>query len=175
MRKIKYLVFLTFIFLVSGCNVFNYPVNVTEEFLKDYQNLDKNVIESINTNSYKKLSNNNFKVFKEVLLRQYKDLKYEIESYEVNDEEATVTVKVEVYDLKKAKDDAYGYFIRNKEEFYTNGVYDEEKYLYYELGQMFKTNERVIERLSIKLSKENGVWKIDSLSEKDILKLHGLY
>ena len=175
MRYIKYLIFFIFLFVVSGCNLINYPINVTEQFLKNYQNLDKDVVNSITTNSYKKLSSDNYKIFKEVLLKQYKNLKYEIESYEVSDTEADVYVKVDVYNLKKAKDEAYQYFVRNKEEFYTNGVYNDEKYIYYELSEMFKTDERVIEKLNIKLTKENGIWKINSLTDIDILKLHGLY
>ncbi len=170
----KYLILFIFLFTISGCNLINYPINITEEFLKQYQNLDKNVVKQLDDNTYK-LSNDNYKVFKEVILRLYKDLEYEVVEYEINEEDALVVVKVNVYDLKKAKTNAYEYYIRNEEEFYTNNVFDEEKYIYYELSEMFKTKEKVIETLNIKLTKENGIWKVNTLSEKDILKLHGLY
>ncbi len=52
---------------------------------------------------------------------------------------------------------------------------DEDKFLDYKLSQMENVNDTIKYTIEFTLTKTDGKWKIDSLSNADIEKLHGIY
>ena len=53
--------------------------------------------------------------------------------------------------------------------------YDESKYMDYKLSEMEKVTDKVKYTIEFTLTKTNGEWQLDALSNSDIEKLHGIY
>ena len=113
--------------------------------------------------------------YKEVLKRQYEDLKYKIRDNVISDEKAIVSVDVEVYDLKKVINDANNYLEENKDEFFLDDVFDNTKFWDYKLDKMLKAHDRINYTIDFSLTKIDDKWVLDELLETDRQKIHGLY
>ena len=93
-----------------------------------------------------------------------------------NGDEATITVKVNVYDLYKAQKDATTYLAENPNEFKDeDGKYDAEKFITYKLDKMKETNEKTSYTIDFYVVNTSDGWTVSSLSNSDIEKLHGIY
>ncbi|MBO5182855.1 MAG: hypothetical protein J6B64_00415 [Bacilli bacterium] len=57
----------------------------------------------------------------------------------------------------------------------TTGNYDEDKFMDYKLKQMENVTDKVKYTIEFTLTKVNGEWQLDALSNSDIEKLHGIY
>lgn len=57
----------------------------------------------------------------------------------------------------------------------TNSDYDETKFMDYKLSLMEKVTDTVKYTIEFTLTKTNGEWQLDALSNSDIEKLHGIY
>lgn len=56
-----------------------------------------------------------------------------------------------------------------------NADYDETKFMDYKLSLMEKVSDKVTYTIEFTLTKVNDEWQLDSLSNSDIEKLHGIY
>ena len=123
------------------------------------------------------LTESQINTYKDVIKRQYKDLKYKITDEVVTNDKAVVTTEIEVYDLRKVTDDADKYLESNKEEFYKEGTTttDTSKFWNYKLENMKKMTDRVKYTIDFSLTKIENEWKLDDLLETDRQKIHGLY
>ena len=123
------------------------------------------------------LTESQINTYKDVIKRQYKDLKYKITDEVVTNDKAVVTTEIEVYDLRKVIDDADKYLESNKEEFYKEGTTttDTSKFWDYKLENMKKMTDRVKYTIDFSLTKIENEWKLDDLLEIDRQKIHGLY
>ena len=123
------------------------------------------------------LTESQINTYKDVIKRQYKDLKYKITDEVVTNDKAVVTTEIEVYDLRKVIDDADKYLESNKEEFYKEGTTttDTSKFWDYKLENMKKMTDRVKYTIDFSLTKIENEWKLDDLLETDRQKIHGLY
>lgn len=57
----------------------------------------------------------------------------------------------------------------------TTKDYDEDKFMDYKLKEMEKVTDTVKYTIEFTLTKVNGEWQLDALSNSDIEKLHGIY
>lgn len=57
----------------------------------------------------------------------------------------------------------------------TTNDYDEDKFMDYKLKEMEKVTDTVKYTIEFTLTKVNGEWQLDALSNSDIEKLHGIY
>ena len=57
----------------------------------------------------------------------------------------------------------------------TTSNYDENKFIDYKLSQMENVNDTITYDIEFTLTKVNGVWQMDSLSNSDIEKIHGIF
>lgn len=103
-------------------------------------------------------------------------------SYKIKDEtedgdSATVQVEIEVYDYGKAISESETYLTTNREEFLDDEKkeVDTKKFLDYKIGKMKDVKDKVTYTINFTLSKVDGNWRLDNISDVDRQKLHGLY
>ncbi len=173
----KILIFLFLFMFVTGCETsMNNPKNEVQKLFSDYNNLNSdlllqldNVIDDENLTEEQKVK------YKEILKKQYKNIKYKINDEVITDDKAIVSVEIEVYNLKKAIDNANTYKEENKDEFYENDELNEEKFWDYKLNKMEEVKDRITYNIDFSLTKIDDKWQLDNLLETDRQKIHGLY
>ena len=174
MKKILSILLMSFILI--GCGMSNTPTKKVEEFLTKYQELSDDVLSDLELSAESEnLSSSNKVTYMDAMKRNYQNLKYEIADEKVNGDEATVVVKITVFDLHKSMKESNDYLIDNSEEFETNGVYDQNKYRTYEINEMLKTKYTVDYTIDFFLEKEDDEWNIIEPSKTVKEKLHGTY
>ena len=162
--------------LVTGCGK-NTARDAVEKYLKKYKALDSEVLVDMEGVIDKEnLNSSNQDKYRDVLKKQYQDLSYEILEEEYDDEVSYVTVKISVYDLYQAQEDASVYLENNRDEFNDeNGDYSEEKFLEYKLDQMKDTTDKVEYTIIFTVIKENDKYVVEQPTENDLMKIHGIY
>ena len=172
----KLLIFLFLLFIVTGCAKDNTPKKEVQKLFSNYNNLSSDLLIQLDSvMESENLSEEQIKKYKEVLKRQYKDLKYKINDEIISQDSAIVSTEVEVYNLVKVIDDADEYLKNNKNEFYNDKELDNKKFWDYKLDKMLKTNEKITYTVDFSLTKLDGKWTLDELLETDRQKIHGLY
>lgn len=173
----RFLIILSCLFLMVGCSWNNTPSKKTEELLKKYQTLDEGVISDLElTTEGSSLSNEKDKEnYMKAMKMQYSDMKFKIVNEVVEGDEATVTVNISVYDFYKVQKDADKYREDNEDEFLTDGIYDEIKFMGYKLKNMLDADERVDYTIEVKLEKEDDKWVPLAFDKTTLEKIHGTY
>ena len=172
----KVLLVLIGFLILSACSFTSSPSTKAEEYISRYTSLNEDVIQDLETTvASENLSTSNKETYKEVLKRQYKDIKYTVKDEEINGDNATVTMKITVYDLYKSDKQSLDYLNLHNEEFYENGLINQEKYDSYKINNMLSTNETVDYEIKMYLNKENGTWLVQEVDKETLLKIHGLY
>ena len=173
----KILIFLFVLLLFTGCEkTMNNPKSEVQRLFSNYNLLSSDVLIQLNTVIDGELLNETQKTkYKDVLKRQYEDLKYSIKDEVITGDNAIVSVEIEVYDLSKVIKESEDYLENNKEEFYKGGEFDNSLFWDYKLDKMYKTNDRITYTLDLSLTKIDNRWVLDNLLETDRQKIHGLY
>jgi len=172
----KLLIFLFLLLTITGCGADNTPKKEVQKLFSNYNNLSSDLLIQLDSvMESENLTESQIKKYKEVLKRQYKDLKYKINDEIISNDTAIVSAEVEVYDLAKVIDDADEYLKNNKDEFYNNEKLDNEKFWNYKLDKMLESNEKIKYTIDFSLTKLDGKWTLDELLESDRQKIHGLY
>ena len=181
MKKIlKVMLVMVFAITLAGCSCMQKTAKTrVEEFLDQYRNLSASVLGDLDevVDSETTLSEEQKEKYRDVLKKQYSDLKYEIVDETYDGDTAVVEAKITVYDLYKAQKDASTYLENNRDEFNDeNGTYDSSKFMDYRLEQMQDITDTVEYTISFNLTKDNsGNWQINELSQDDLEKIHGIY
>lgn len=161
--------------LLFGCNN-NTPKGKVERLLMNYQNNNDVIISELEDYLNSQTSDvKTFNAYKEVYLRQYNDLTYQIKDETIDGDNATVTAQIEVYDYYKTETDSNNYITLNPDEFSSDGTYDSNKALDYRTKKLNNAKERVTYTITFNLTKVNNEWTIDNLSTEDLEKIHGIY
>ena len=172
----KLLIFLFLLFIVSGCGADNTPKGEVQKLFSNYNNLSSDLLIQLDSvMESENLNDAQIDKYKEVLKRQYKDLKYKINDEIISQDNAIVSTEIEVYNLVKVIDDAEEYLKENKDQFYDGEKLNNEKFWDYKLNKMIKTNEKITYTVDFSLTKLDGKWTLDELLEIDRQKIHGLY
>lgn len=176
MRKIFLPILVIFL---SACtlNSSATPKQKVSEFLDKYKKEHTNVIEQLEETIDSSFSNEEYKKrYKNLILNQYKNLKYEVTDEVIEDKTAVVEVEVSVLDYGSAISKADDYLTNHQEEFKEKENVDENKFENYKLSQMENVDSVVKYKIEFTLSKnQKGEWEIDPLSDTDLEKLHGIY
>ena len=112
-------IFLSLLVLFSlvGCGM-DTPSKSVEQYLSGYNNLIEDILTDIETTVLSEnINEDNKNLYRDILKRQYKDLKYEIKDEEINGDDAVVKVTVSVYDYNKVDKDAFEYMNSHMNEF----------------------------------------------------------
>lgn len=181
MKKIlKVMLVMVFAITLAGCSCMQKSAkDRVEEFLDQYRNLSANVLGDLDevVETETDLSEEQKDSYRDVLKKQYSDLKYEITNEEYDGDTAVVEAKITVYDLYKAQRDATEYLNEHRDEFNDEeGNYDSSKFMDYRLEQMQKTTDTVEYTITFNLTKDaDDNWQITELSQEDLEKIHGIY
>jgi hypothetical protein len=172
----KLLIFLFLLFIVGGCGSDNTPKKEVQKLFSNYNNLSSDLLIQLDSvMESENLTEEQIVKYKEVLKRQYEDLKYKINDEIISQDNAVVSTEVEVYNLVKVIDDAEEYLKNNKDKFYNEEKLDNKKFWDYKLDKMLETTERINYTVDFSLTKLDGKWTLDELLEIDRQKIHGLY
>ena len=164
--------------VLAGCGwIKKTAKGAVEDYLNQYKNLSSNVISDMeNIIKDENLTDKQKEVYTDALKRQYQDLKYSIESEDYNGDNATVEVKITVYDLYKVQKEADEYLSNNPDEFKDGDVYSDELYMDYKLDKMKKSTDTVDYNITFNVTKDdNGNYQVVDLSSQDLEKIHGIY
>lgn len=180
MKKIIFVIAL--ILLLSGCSMMrNTPTSAVEEWLNNYQTNNEPLIERVNNwLNDQKLSDEDRKLYKSALDRQYSNFSYEIKNENVIDDTAEVEVEIEVLDYNTSIKKSREYFSTNQEEFIDNKVDDNDidtlkEFIEYKIKELMNVEDKTKYNITFYLSKTDNEWYVKDLSNDDFLKLYGLY
>ena len=184
--------FLTiFVLLFSACTLgfSNTPKEKVKDFLNKYKNQDTEVLNDLDSIVSSEYSGDYTKRYKTIMTNQYKNMEYEIVDEIIEGDSATVVAKIKVYDYASVIDRVNTYIGEHQDEFMSNSSdetslddnnnsmssFDNDKYLDYKMNNLENTNDKRTYQIEFTLSKIDDKWVLDSLSETDIEKIHGLY
>ena len=167
-KKVLLLLFALPIFLLIGCEMANTPTSKVENLFTKYQKVDPDIKEGIDfILEEQNLTDERKNRYRKILENQYKNLSYQIKEEEIDGDTATVTVEIEVIDLKKTIND-----LVYDANIYTKDTYDEEK-----LNRLEHAKDKVKYTLELTLTKDDkdNEWKLNALTNEDIKKIQGMY
>lgn len=173
----KILIILLFLFVGCSNKLINTPTKKVELMFQKYQTLDKEVVDSLDNliDNDLRLNENQKMKYKDIMKRHYQNIKYEIKDEIKEKETAIVTVEIEVTDYTKVLENINKYKEENIDEFYKNGVYNEELFNDYRLNKLAKVEDKVKYIIDITLTKIKGEWTIDHIPDEIVSKIQGVY
>ncbi len=187
------------VILLSACTLGTAvtPRQKVSEFLDKYKNENTDIISQLDETIKSEISDTDQRDrYKTLMVNQYKNMEYEIKDEIIEDDSAVVEVEITVYDYASALRNANTYLNEHLDEFKKdikdsieetddtdnednnktdNLDYDETKFMDYKLSLMEKITDTVKYTIEFTLTKVNGEWQLDQLSNSDIEKLHGIY
>lgn len=176
MKKITSII-IGLIFL-CGCTSTNTAANVVEDYLSSYQNLEYQVLVDMEevVNAEDSMNDEQKEIYRQILKKQYEDFTYEIISESYNEDDAVVEVVISVYDYYEASTKASEYLKNNSDEFYNeDNEYDSSLYMDYKLRIYQITTTKLEYTIYLNLVNEDGVWKLLTVSNDTLEKIHGIY
>lgn len=184
---------------LAGCSTsMNTPTSKVEEFLGKYQKMDDDVsvqLDEVLSNDDTMTDEQKDK-YRSILEKQYQNLSYKIENEEINGEEATVDVEIEVLDYATTIRDAKKYYEQHKEEIESSNekeqsdndnlledavegseeaIENSAAYIDYKLKELANVSDTITYNITFYLTKKNGEWQLQDISDLDLQKIHGLY
>ena len=201
MKNIGKLVVCAFVLLlvIVGCsNNMSTPTNKVEEFLGKYQSMDEDVLKQLDQviKDDDMMNDDQKDKYKALMEKQYQNLSYKIENEDIEGNSATVDVEIEVLDYATTASKAQEYYNEHKEEIeekYNDKKEDNDNslenagddvlqaveesvaYINYKLEELETANDTVTYNMTFYLTKEDGEWILQDISDLDRKKLHGLY
>lgn len=168
MKKIA-LIVITLFFLV-GCRS-DLPSDVVKNYFSLYKNQNEKILTELDgLIKNEELSEEQGKIYKEMMIKQYKDLNFDITSETYNGDEAIITANIEVYDLYKSQKEAEDYRNTHREEFN-----DYNDYLNYKLDKMKKNTAKANYTINFKVRRKEKEWVLETIPTEDLEKIHGIY
>ena len=188
-----------FMLLVAGCtNTMETPTTKVEEYLGKYQRLDDDVSTQLDQvlDDDNTMSDDQKDQYRSLMEKQYQNLSYKIENEEINGDSATVDVEIEVLDYATTIADAKEYYQEHKDEIEKENDQEQsdndnvvedavegteeaiEKsaaFIDYKLKELESVSDTTTYTITFHLTKEDGEWQIQNLSDLDLEKIHGLY
>lgn len=177
MKKILLVLFISVVCLTGCTFLSNSPKDAVSKFLNNYKNNDKVIVDELNDylNS-QDLDEETLEDYREIYLRQYSNLKYEIKDEKIDGDKAIVDVQITVFDYYKTDKSAGDYFTANQADFINDdGDVDFAKYFAYKINKMLDTTDTVDYTLTLNLTKNDDTWEIEPLTTEELSKLHGTY
>lgn len=201
MKNIGKIVVCAFILLlvIVGCsNNMSTLTNKVEEFLGKYQSMDEDVLKQLDQviKDDDSMNDDQKDKYKALMEKQYQNLSYKIENEDIQGDSATVDVEIEVLDYATTASKAQEYYNEHKEEIeekYNDKKEDNDNslenagddvlqaveesvaYINYKLEELETANDTVTYNMTFYLTKEDGEWILQDISDLDRKKLHGLY
>ena len=190
------------ILLLSACSLgmSMTPKQKVSEFLDKYKKQDETILSQLEEIVKGEYTKDDYRDrYKTLMINQYKNMEYTLKDEIIEEDNAVVEAEITVYDYASSIKKSNEYLNSNSDKFSkdekptieensddetTNeshtdsgllGNYDEDKFIDYQLSQMEKVTDTVTYTIEFTLTKVDGEWQIDALSNSDIQKLHGIY
>lgn len=176
MKKIFTL--LAVLFILTGCTLLGKsPKDEVSRFFNNYKNNSESVVKELDTYlATQDLTEDTLKDYKELYLKQYSNLKYEIKDQKIDGDNALVETQITVYDYYKSDKLAGDYFTANQADFVDDdGDIDFSKYFKYKIKKMLDTTDTVSYTITLNLKKNDDKWEVEPLTHEELMKLHGTY
>ena len=191
--------FLFLLVVVAGCsNTMNTPTSKVEEFFSKYQNMDDDVATQLDQvlKDDTTMSDEQKEKYRALMEKQNQNLSYKIEDETINGDNATVDVEIKVLDYATTINNAKKYYEEHKDEIEnenkenkednTNVVEDaiddagtaikeSSAYIDYKLKELESVSDTTTYTITFYLTKEDGKWQLQDISDLDLQKIHGLY
>lgn len=175
----KILVLIISLLFIGGCTKALTAKEAVDEYLEKYRTSSKEVMNSLDeyVDNEHDLNDKQKETYKEVLKKQYKNIKYKIVNETYTDDEALITTEITVFDLYKAQKEADDYLSEHQSEFLDeNGNYDKSKFLDYKLSLMKDYTYFTDYTIDFHVVKDDkDKWEVKELSNSDLEKIHGIY
>lgn len=178
----KILLGLILLLFITGCEMKmnETPSEAVVDWMTYHQERNDSVIEELNNwldkNGYDGDMKNNYKF---VLEKQYQNLSYEILEEDINDDEASVVVEIEVLDYNSSLEKSREYFEGHLEEFFETipdtPINDSKELKEYQISELANVEDKVKYQITFDLTKEKNNWVIDDSDEVIFKKMYGLY
>lgn len=181
MKKLMLVFFLSSLFLFGCQSSLNTPTSIVENFFSKYQKLDKTILKDLDkvVEKDKNMKKEEKTKYKTLMEKQYNNLSYKIKNEKVNKNKAIIDVEIEVLDYANAIYKARKYYFEHPKEFnYTienNSVENTSNYINYKLKKLDEVKEKNKYEITLTLTKKEGLWSIDEITDIDRMKIHGLY
>lgn len=163
----------------TGCSLMSKtPSDAVTKYLNKYKNNETVVINELNEflDQDEELDDETKEEYREIYLRQYSNMKYEIKDETINGDTAEVKVQITVFDYYKTNIASGDYFTANQADFIDeDGDVDLTKYIAYKINKLLDTTDTVDYTLNITLQKVDNEWEVNPLSNDDLNKIHGTY
>lgn len=162
--------------LTTACAMGNTPTSTVEKLLSKYNNQDEEIL--VELDDYvngSDLTDEQNQKYKDVYLRQFKDLKYEIKDEKIDGDNAVVTAQITVYDYYTIDKDANKYLEENPDKFKTDDEYDESLFTDYKLEKLENAEKTVDYTIDFNLTKIENKWELNDLTNEQLEKIHGVY
>lgn len=200
--KKKIIVFLSLLVMfATGCgNNMNTPTGKVEEFLGKYQSMDADVLTQLDKviSDDTTMSDTQKSDYKTLMEKQYQNMSYKIKSEEIDGDEAEVLVEIEVFDYANSIKESRKYYTEHRDEFddkeigndgadTDNDGMDEEgevvggavdtisSFITYKIKQLMDVTDKVNYEITFHLTKEDGEWEVEDITDVDRQKIHGLF
>ena len=177
---------------LAGCSTtMNTPTSKVEEFLGKYQNMDDDVTVQLDQvlDEDHSMSEEQKEKYRSILEKQYQNLSYKIENEDIHGDEATVDVEIEVLDYATTIRDAKEYYEEHKEEIEAESKKEQSdndnaledaaegaaEAVDYKLKELGNVSDTTTYDITFYLTKADGDWKLQNISDLDLQKIHGLY
>lgn len=184
---------------LAGCSTtMNTPTSKVEEFLGKYQNMDDDVTVQLDQvlEEDNSMSDEQKEKYRSILEKQYQNLSYKIKNEDIHGDEATVDVEIEVLDYATTIRDAKEYYEEHKDEIEAENekeqsdndnvledaaegaeeaVEESAAYIDYKLKELGNVSDTTTYDITFYLTKADGDWKLQNISDLDLQKIHGLY
>ena len=163
--------------VLFGCSLSNTPSSKVELYLNNFNNLTDEVLMDIETSALNEnLSDANREQYKNVLSKQYENMKYEIKDESVDGNTAIVTANVKVYDLYKIEKESMNYMGEHLNEFSdSDGVFSNDLYNTYRINQLLNAKDKVDYEIKFYLDRKNDEWVLRNPERETLEKINGLY
>ena len=176
----RIIILVTILFLFCGCenNLMNTPTKRVETLFNNYITISDEVLNDLDkiVNMETSMSDSQKELYKDIMKKLYQNLSYEVMDETIDGNVATVEVLIEVYNYKKAIDEANEYYKNNETEFLNedNSV-NMSKFNDYKIEKLKNMMEKIKYTLNLTLSKIDNKWILDDLTDTEISKIHGMY
>ena len=151
-KKILFSVLCFIMLFMTACSLGNTPTSAVERLLSKYNTNDEEIVveldDYINDSD---LTDEQSKKYKDIYLKQFKDMKYEIKDEKIDGDTATVTAQITVYDYYTAEKEANTYLTENPD------------------------NKTVDYTIDFVLTKVDNKWEVNDLNNEQLEKIHGVY
>jgi len=174
----KIFLILTILLLVGCTDLSNTPTKRVENFLKDYQTLDEEVLNDLDDviNNDITMDINQVETYREIMKKHYQNLTYEIKDDTIDGDNATVTVEITVTDFRGVLNEAESYLNNNINEFNDeSGNYSISKYNDYRLEKLKEAKDKVKYTIYLNLTRVNDEWTLNDIDPITYDKINGMY